>query len=94
MAVKQAGLAGKVFVFGYDGSDQLTSMILSGDNILLGVVAQDPYSQGYKAVEALAMALKGETVAEMGKITIVPGTYLGATDLDGVKQWRTDNGLK
>ena len=61
MAVKQAGLAGKVYVFGYDGSDQLTSMILSGDNILLGSVAQDPYTQGYKAVEALVSALKGET---------------------------------
>jgi simple sugar transport system substrate-binding protein/ribose transport system substrate-binding protein len=94
MAVKQAGLAGKVHVFGYDGSDQLTSMILSGDDILLGVVAQDPYSQGYRAVEALAKALKGETVAEQGKMTIVPGTYLSTSDLEAVKQWRTDNGLK
>ena len=48
MAVQQAGLAGKVFVFGYDGGDQQTSMILSGDNILIGVVAQDPYAQGYR----------------------------------------------
>jgi ABC-type sugar transport system substrate-binding protein len=94
MAVKQAGLAGKVVVFGYDGSDQLTSMILSGDNILLGTVAQDPYSQGYKAVEALVKALKGETSAEMGKMNVVPGTYLGTSDLEAVKKWRTDNGLK
>jgi simple sugar transport system substrate-binding protein/ribose transport system substrate-binding protein len=94
MAVKQAGLAGKVVVFGYDGSDQLTSMILSGDNILLGTVAQDPYTQGYKAVEALVAALKGETSAEAGKMTIVPGTYLGTSDLAAVKKWRTDNGLK
>jgi len=94
MAVKQAGLAGKVYVFGYDGSDQLTSMILSGDNILLGTVAQDPYSQGYRAVEALIKALKGETVAEQGVMTIVPGTFLGVSDLEAVKKWRTDNGLK
>jgi ABC-type sugar transport system substrate-binding protein len=94
MAVKQAGLAGKVVVFGYDGSDQLTSMILSGDNILLGTVAQDPYSQGYKAVEALVKALKGESSAEMGKMNVVPGTYLGTSDLEAVKKWRTDNGLK
>jgi simple sugar transport system substrate-binding protein/ribose transport system substrate-binding protein len=94
MAVKQAGLAGKVVVFGYDGSDQLTSMILSGDNILLGTVAQDPYSQGYRAVEALAKSLLGEAVSEEGKMTIVPGTYLGVTDLEGVKKWRVDNGLK
>ena len=93
MAVKQAGLAGKVYVFGYDGSDQLTSMILSSDNILQGTVAQDPYSQGYRAVEALAKALKGETSAEAGKMTIVPGTYLGASDPAGVNTWRKDNGL-
>jgi len=93
MAVKQAGLAGKVYVFGYDGSDQLTSMILNGDNILLGTVAQDPYSQGYKAVEALVKALNGETTAETGKMNVVPGTYLGTSDLAAVKQWRTDNGL-
>src|SRR5579859_1826530 len=94
MAVKQAGKAGKVYVFGYDGSDQLTSMILSGDNILIGTVAQDPYSQGYKAVESLAKTLQGQTVAEQGKMTIVPGTYLGTNDLNAVKAWRAANGLK
>ena len=94
MAVKQAGMGGQVYVFGYDGSDQLTSMILSGDDILLGTVAQDPYSQGYRAVEALAKALKGETVPEMGAMTIVPGTYLGTSDPAAVQKWREDNGLK
>ncbi len=94
MAVKQAGLAGKVFVFGYDGGDQQTSMMLSGDNILIGVVAQDPYAQGYKAVESLALTLQGKTNPDAGKITVVPGTYLSASDPDGVKKWRTDNGLK
>ena len=94
MAVKQAGLAGKVSVFGYDGSDQLTSMILSGDNVLLGTVAQDPYTQGYKAVEALVQSLTSETSATEGKMTIVPGTYLGVSDLEAVKAWRKANGLK
>jgi simple sugar transport system substrate-binding protein/ribose transport system substrate-binding protein len=94
MAVKQAGLAGKVYVFGYDGSDQLTSMILSGEDILLGTVAQDPYSQGFKAVEALIKAIKGEASAEMGVMTIVPGTFLGVSDLEAVKAWRAANGLK
>ena len=93
MAVKQAGLAGKVFVFGYDGSDQLTSMILSGDNILHGSVAQDPYTQGYKAVEALVNVLEGKTVPDMGKITVVPGTYLGRSDAAAVNAWRVANGL-
>jgi len=94
MAVKQAGLQGKVFVFGYDGGDQQTAMILSGDNILLAVVAQDPYAQGYKAVESLALTLLGKTNPDAGKITVVPGMYLGISDLEAVKAWRTANGLK
>jgi ABC-type sugar transport system substrate-binding protein len=94
MAVKQAGLQGKVFVFGYDGGDQQTSMILSGDNILIAVVAQDPYTQGYKAVESLALTLQGKPNPDAGKITVVPGMYLGTTDLEAVKAWRAANGLK
>jgi hypothetical protein len=38
--------------------------------------------------------LEGNTVADMGKITIVNGTYLGHDDPAGVKAWRTANGLK
>jgi simple sugar transport system substrate-binding protein/ribose transport system substrate-binding protein len=94
MAVKQAGLAGKVFVFGYDGGDQQTTMMLSGDNILVGLVTQDPYAQGYRAVESLALTLTGQTNPDAGKIIVVPGTYLSVTDLDAIKKWRTDNGLK
>jgi simple sugar transport system substrate-binding protein/ribose transport system substrate-binding protein len=94
MAVQQAGLAGKVFVFGYDGGDQQTSMMLSGENILVGVVAQDPYAQGYNAVQSLALTLTEQANPDAGKITVVPGTYLSVSDLDGVKKWRTDNGLK
>jgi len=93
-AVKQAGLQGKVFVFGYDGGDQQTAMMLSGDNILLGVVAQDPYTQGYKAVESLALTLQGQPNPDAGKITVVPGMYLGANDPEGIKKWRAANGLK
>ena len=94
MAVQQAGLAGKVFVFGYDGGDQQTSMILSENPILIGLVAQDPYAQGYKAVESLALTLLEQSNPDAGQITVVPGTYLSVADLDAVKQWRTDNGLK
>jgi len=94
MAVKQAGLAGKVVVFGYDGGDQQTSMILSGDNILIAVVAQDPYGQGYKAVESLALTLLGETNPDAGKTVIVPGTYLSVTDPEGINTWRKANGME
>ena len=92
-AVKQAGKAGKVFVFGYDGSDQLTSMILSPDNILQGSVAQDPYMMGYKAVEALVNLLTGKDAPDQGKIVVVNGTYLGRSDTAAVNAWRKSNGL-
>ena len=92
-AVKQAGLAGQVFVFGYDGSDQVTRMILTPDNILQGSVAQDPYNMGYKAVEALVNVLEGKTVPDMGKITVVNGIYLGRSDPGAVNAWRKANGL-
>jgi ABC-type sugar transport system substrate-binding protein len=69
-------------------------MILSGENVLLGTVAQDPYTQGYKAVEALVQSLNNESSATEGKMTIVPGTYLGVSDLEAVKAWRKANGLK
>jgi simple sugar transport system substrate-binding protein/ribose transport system substrate-binding protein len=94
MAVQQAGLAGKVFVFGYDGGDQQTSMMFGENPILIGVVTQDPYQQGYKAVESLALTLLEQANPDAGKITVVPGTYLSVSDLDGVKKWRKDNGLK
>jgi simple sugar transport system substrate-binding protein/ribose transport system substrate-binding protein len=93
-AVKQAGLQGKVFVFGYDGGDQQTSDILSGDNILIAVVAQDPYAQGYSAVESLALTLLGKDNPDTGKMTVVPGMLLSSSNPDAVKKWRTDNGLK
>jgi hypothetical protein len=27
-------------------------------------------------------------------MTVVPGTYLGTSNVDVVKKWRTDNGLQ
>ena len=94
-AVKQAGKAGKVFVFGYDGSDQLTSMILSADNILQGAVAQDPYNMGYKAVEALVSMLEGkDRCPTRARSPSSTAPTSAASDPDAVKKWRTDNGLK
>ncbi len=89
-AVKQSGK--KVAVFGYDGSDQLTSMIINGD--LQAVVAQDPYAQGYMAMTDLLGWLGGKPGASVGKLTIAPGVVLSATDKAAVNKWRTDNGLK
>lgn len=94
MAVVNAGLADKVLVFGHDGSDQISSMILDAASPLYGVVTQDPYGQGYSAMTALIKAIKGEDVSDTkGKVQFVPGTVLSKSDLDGVNKWRADNGL-
>ena len=45
-AVKKAGLEGKVFVFGIDGSEQLAKMLLDPDNVLQAVTAQQPLEVG------------------------------------------------
>ena len=92
MAVKQAGKTGKIAVFGYDGSDQLTSMIIAGD--LQAVIAQDPYGQGVAAMTDLINFLMGKPGASVGKLTIAPGLLLSATDKAAVNTWRVSNGLK
>jgi sugar transport system substrate-binding protein len=91
-AVKQAGKTGKVAVFGYDGSDQITSMIIAGD--LQAAVAQDPYGQGVAAMTDLVNFLMGKPGASVGKLTIAPGLLLSATDKAAVNAWRVSNALK
>ena len=91
-AVKQAGKTGKIAVFGYDGSDQITSMIIAGD--LQAAIAQDPYGQGVAAMTDLVNFLMGKPGASVGKLTIAPGILLSATDKAAVNKWRVDNGLK
>lgn len=90
-AVKQAGLTGKVAVFGYDGSDQITQMIIDSD--LQAAVAQDPYGQGVAAMTDLINFLMGKPGASVGKLTIAPGILLSATDKAAVNKWRVDNAL-
>ncbi len=89
-AVKQAGK--DVAVFGYDGSDQITSMIINGD--LQAVVAQDPYGQGFRAMTDLINFLQGKPNDSVGKLTIAPGLVLSADDKAAVNKWRVDNGLE
>jgi DNA-binding LacI/PurR family transcriptional regulator len=65
---------------------------LDNNNILQAIVAQDPYTQGYKAADLLIKTIKGEETST-GKVEAVPGLVLGRIDIDAVKQWRTDNGM-
>jgi len=48
---------------------------------------------GYRAVEALVNVLEGKTVPDMGKITVINGTYLARSDPAAVNAWRKANGL-
>jgi sugar transport system substrate-binding protein len=90
-AVKQAGK--KVVVFGFDGSDQLSRMIINGE--VQAVIAQDPYGLGLTAMTDLINYLEGKGEnGRTGELTIVPGLVLSITDKAAVNQWRVDHGLK
>jgi simple sugar transport system substrate-binding protein/ribose transport system substrate-binding protein len=87
MAVKNAGKAGKIVVFGIDGNEQLANFMLSPDNILQATTAQQPYAIGAKTIEMAIKAIKGET---MEKHLIVPGILLDRANPDGLKVFLKD----
>ena len=95
MAVINAGLADQIMVFGHDGSDQISSMVLDDASPLKAVVAQDPYGQGYKSMTALIDAIRGgDYSATKGKCEFLDGIVLSAGDKDAVNSWRVDNGFE
>ena len=61
-AVEAKRMAGKVFVFGTDASEQLANALLSPDNILQAVTGQRPFDIGTEGIQAAIKAVKGETV--------------------------------
>lgn len=91
MAVKNAGKAGKVSVFGTDASDQLISMLKDKDNILQAITGQNPYDIGYKAMDLLIKGLKGEDIsASKGKTTIIDGILLSRANPDSISKFEAD----
>jgi simple sugar transport system substrate-binding protein/ribose transport system substrate-binding protein len=85
MAVKNAGLAGKCFVFGIDTGDQQLAMLRDSDNILQAVTGQDPYQMGYNAMKVLIDAVQGKDFsATKGKTIIVPGLLVSRGDPAGI----------
>ncbi|HLQ17938.1 MAG TPA: substrate-binding domain-containing protein [Tabrizicola sp.] len=80
-AVKKAGLEGKVFVFGIDGTEQLANMLLDPDNVLQAVTAQQPFEVGRLALEAANAVLDGKTVEANQSVPVLP---LTRTNPDGV----------
>lgn len=85
MAVKNAGKAGKVAVFGTDNSEQLANFLLDDDKVLQAVTGQRPFEIGSMAVNAAAKALKGEKVEK--KVSL-PGVLLTREKPDEVKQFK------
>ena len=75
MAVKNAGLAGKVVVFGTDASEQIVDLLKSDDNILQATTGQDAFSMGYQAMEAAILEVEGTNTTK-GQCIEVPGILL------------------
>lgn len=76
MAVENAGMAGKMYVFGTDGSEQIVSLLKNENNILQAVTAQNAFQIGYKTVQALCDAIEGKSFEGEGKLNIIPGVLL------------------
>ncbi len=84
LAVKNAGKAGKVAVFGTDVSDQLLSFLQSDDNILQAITAQKPFEVGQQSVELALKAIQGQP---FDKKLVLNGTCLIRTDSAGVQAY-------
>jgi simple sugar transport system substrate-binding protein/ribose transport system substrate-binding protein len=95
MAVKNAGRAGRTFVFGIDTGDQQIAMLRDNDNVLQAVTGQDPYSQGYNAMKVLADAINGKDVsATQGKAVIVDGLLVSRSNPAGIDQFERELAAK
>ena len=72
-AVKNAGLAGKVKVVGFDSSDVLLAGLKEGS--IAALVVQNPFKMGYEAVKAAVARAKGQDVPrriDTGVLVVTP----------------------
>ncbi len=60
LALRKAGLAGKVHVVGFDASDKLVQALRAGE--IDALVVQRPFDMGYLAVKTLVRHARGEQV--------------------------------
>lgn len=81
MAVKNAGKAGKIAVFGTDSSEQLVGFLKAPDGILQAITSQKPVDVGRTAVEFALKAMKGEPVEKHVAMT---GICLSRDDPAGI----------
>ena len=84
-AVKNAGKAGRIVVFGTDISEQMADFLLSDDNILQAVTGQKPFEIGEMALQTAVKVLKGEKVEKRVEL---PGALFTRQKSDEVKKHR------
>lgn len=60
LALRDAGLAGKVKFVGFDAGETLNAGLLAGD--IDGLVVQNPFNMGYLGVKTVVAVLRGEKV--------------------------------
>jgi ABC-type sugar transport system substrate-binding protein len=85
-AVKKAGLEGKVFVFGTDGSEQLANMLLDKDNVLQATTAQQPLEVGKQAIEVAQNLLAGKSVETKINVPVLPLTRANTEGVAAFKE--------
>ncbi|MGL5657297.1 MAG: ABC transporter substrate-binding protein [Fusobacteriaceae bacterium] len=59
-AIEEKGLQGKIAVIGFDSSEDEVRFINNG--VMNGMMVQNPYQMGYKAVQTIVKVIKGEPV--------------------------------
>lgn len=74
IAVENAGLAGKTFVFGNDISEQIVAQMKDDANILQGIVAKSLFDMGYKCCEAAIAVAEGKEIESRGKTVYLKAT--------------------
>ena len=84
-AVRNAGKAGQVAVFGTDVSVQLLDFLLADDGILKAVTAQRPFEMGGAAAETAVSAIRGQPVR---KEIVLEGVLFSRDRPDELKAYR------
>lgn len=91
MAVKNAGKAGKIYVFGFDGSEQMVQLLKDPADVLQAAIAQDPYGIGVKTMESLVKAINKQDYSDTkAKTIIVPGILLERKNVQGLDTFLAD----
>lgn len=84
-AVRAAGKAGQVVVFGTDMSVQIADFLLAEDGVLQAVTGQKPFDIGQQTLRSAVGAVRGEAVE---KEVSLPGILFNRDDPDHIREYR------